>query len=1183
MKYSSKLSINLQSLTDFISGSLANSSAGLATGHITLASTLEAFCNQSKSSKQDKDGLVPFLLEASVRYPYKEIAVNLTSSLGNVRPCSQRIEALGKLLRKELDKYVDSSFGFAHDAKINGEDIRLLSNIMKGFRMNGPCSGTEWFDCFVACMHFPSKHDFSWEVRKSAIDSVSDDLFGIFDEDKKAVLIHSLAYLTYKDDSEIVRSVASEKLSTMEKDSAVVEPFLMSLPKSCKALGAQSGGSQKATKRSKKAPQAEVQNRFKWVREVLEDQENLGLSSTILALEVLDLAEFENLNYLSTPLLETLELLLYLHQAVVDKSGNSRIQSSKVFATAAAAAKTFVNKEIDITSQARYGIELGLQALYNIAGGSVSKTVRVSIVGLSLKCMQFMEQASIHENALDILNQVIGDLPKRELESHASNVFAAVMDSLHLHVQWSASNHKFFKSVLGVLKPFLSNKSTMDQTLDEICRKVAEFERSDQEVFFALAQQIWDGDSLLDMLLEKAFEHAKQGAEEFAGIICEGYSGTKCLEALRNLLSNAGEDSLKMKVSFAIEVIASNRLRYSESDRSAKESTLVEVVKQASKTYGAEEGSEETLQQLYFDLLGEFEEICTPEELFGPLASLCDSGDENLLRTTLDLMSHKLSQQQKKLKAEVGTLVFEAVSGSLFKTTSEETKQACLGTLGQSLKHYKGSSVLELVDKLLLVPQAEEATASAIIFFFGASLITLKSRAIPCLPSVAKHVLGSLEEAIKESSLPVIQASLFTLESLVIHHGGMVGPYLSKLFELWKVLMGSESGNNSEAEALSLLLHVSEDVPVRILLPALLETLNLPCLPAVAKPLVDMLNNLLQTMDHSAIQTNHFDVVNYVLGALDGRRMHKMADSEYSSLECSLVDCFVSLVMKLSEASFRPVFLHVLDWSTKGTVNEGDVLDLKMARGISLFHLVIKITEKLRSIFVPYFKHLMETACGWLEERQKNSKRAKKRSKPSSDESVALWTLKLEVVHSLQKCFAYDTVGFTEENTFDEVLPIILDSLNDQPSSAIAAEVDALAESLLGVTASQRQEDEMELDAEEEDLPCYKNLDLMARETAECLNKMAIAGNNDTVWKRFNSKVLMASRTENPRVKLVCIECVSQLAQFLREDYIVLIAETVPFIAELLEDKEHGVQVACKEFVRKLEEISGEDLSQYMA
>ena len=113
-------------------------------------------------------------------------------------------------------------------------------------------------------------------------------------------------------------------------------------------------------------------------------------------------------------------------------------------------------------------------------------------------------------------------------------------------------------------------------------------------------------------------------------------------------------------------------------------------------------------------------------------------------------------------------------------------------------------------------------------------------------------------------------------------------------------------------------------------------------------------------------------------------------------------------------------------------------------------------------------------------------------------------------------------------------------------------------------------------------LQTYRDLDIAAKETCDCLSAFAIAGNNDAIWKRFNNKVLMCTRSDSVRIKLCCIEVASRLAHHLKEDYIILIAETVPFIAELLEDTEDAVQAACKAFVRKLEDISGEDLSEYI-
>ena len=268
---------------------------------------------------------------------------------------------------------------------------------------------------------------------------------------------------------------------------------------------------------------------------------------------------------------------------------------------------------------------------------------------------------------------------------------------------------------------------------------------------------------------------------------------------------------------------------------------------------------------------------------------------------------------------------------------------------------------MPLVDRLLEEEAAVGQQAAAVARFLG-SAVASSSQGDPCLPKVAGRILDTLRSA---ESNTATQAGLHAFESLVSHHGGMMGP-TSGFFGIWKALVGGES----EQKAVALLSRIAEEVPVRILLPPLLKTLGEPCKnPSVPVALVDALASLVGAMDHAAVLGSHHEIVDYLLSALDGRRSNKLGCREYLRLECSLVSCFVSLVMKLSEASFGPVFLHLLDWSTKGSERKGDAIKVSVARGITLFHLVGKVSDKLRSILVPYFKHMTESCCEWLERK----------------------------------------------------------------------------------------------------------------------------------------------------------------------------------------------------------------------
>lgn len=74
----------------------------------------------------------------------------------------------------------------------------------------------------------------------------------------------------------------------------------------------------------------------------------------------------------------------------------------------------------------------------------------------------------------------------------------------------------------------------------------------------------------------------------------------------------------------------------------------------------------------------------------------------------------------------------------------------------------------------------------------------------------------------------------------------------------------------------------------------------------------------------------------------------------------------------------------------------------------------------------------------------------------------------------------------------------------------------------------------------------------------------------------------MQTRSPVTRTRLLGLEVAAQLVTRLREEFLVLLPESLPFLAELLEDVEVAVEARAKEVVKQLEELSGESLQQYM-
>lgn len=61
----------------------------------------------------------------------------------------------------------------------------------------------------------------------------------------------------------------------------------------------------------------------------------------------------------------------------------------------------------------------------------------------------------------------------------------------------------------------------------------------------------------------------------------------------------------------------------------------------------------------------------------------------------------------------------------------------------------------------------------------------------------------------------------------------------------------------------------------------------------------------------------------------------------------------------------------------------------------------------------------------------------------------------------------------------------------------------------------------------------------------------------------------------------MALESVCSVARKLGEGFLPLLPETVPFLAELLEDEEENIETACRRAVQDLEQVLGEPIQKY--
>jgi hypothetical protein len=157
-----------------------------------------------------------------------------------------------------------------------------------------------------------------------------------------------------------------------------------------------------------------------------------------------------------------------------------------------------------------------------------------------------------------------------------------------------------------------------------------------------------------------------------------------------------------------------------------------------------------------------------------------------------------------------------------------------------------------------------------------------------------------------------------------------------------------------------------------------------------------------------------------------------------------------------------------------------------------------------------------------------------------------------------------------DEARFERLLAPLVAQMHAPPGAAALAAAAAAAAEGAALEAG--------LDAE-----AAAGLDAPARALVACLAAAALAaGGGDARWRPLNHAVLMATRSPDPRARLAGLETAVALAGALREEYLPLLPEALPFLAELLEDGEGAVEARAAAAVRALEELSGEDLKAYL-
>ncbi|KAL5569803.1 hypothetical protein UlMin_026378 [Ulmus minor] len=480
------------------------------------------------------------------------------------------------------------------------------------------------------------------------------------------------------------------------------------------------------------------------------------------------------------------------------------------------------------------------------------------------------------------------------------------------------------------------------------------------------------------------------------------------------------------------------------------------------------------------------------------------------------------------------------------------------------------------------------AVSSGCLRTSGALVNVLGPRALAELPCIMQNVIKISREVslsldakgvkrVHNTSIPlstskesVILSVLVVLEAVVDKLGGFLNPYLGDIITVLVLNhdYASESDSKCKLKADAVRRLVTEKIPVRLALPPLLRIYSNAVESGDSSFIVyfGMLENLIGIMDRQSVVGYHAKIFDLCLMALDLRRLRPVSIKYIDAVEKGVINAVLSLTMKLTETMFRPLFIRCIEWAESDAEDGASAGSTIVDRAISFYGLVNKLAENHRSLFVPYFKYLIDICVRHLtvlgdaknSSLTRNKKKAKilERNNATEETTVSLvnWQLRTLVLSSLHKCFLYDTgsMKFLESSNFQVLLKPIVSQLVVEPPLSLE---------------------------EHSNIPSVKEVDDLL---VVCIGQMAVAAGSDLLWKPLNHEVLMQTRSEKVRARILGLKIVKYLLEHLREEYLVFLAETIPFLGELLEDAELSVKSLAQEVLKEMETMSGESLGQYL-
>ncbi|XP_010464226.1 PREDICTED: uncharacterized protein At3g06530 isoform X1 [Camelina sativa] len=1182
---------------------------------------------QKRFDQSTKENILSFILLSSLELPaYGKLRVlSLLKNLGSMLLHEENVKLLSQLLDKRSQYYtkLDKTSQPISDTEVDLLCLLLECSMIRSASYKGQSLDDHILNVLkMDCM--ASEHPAVISPCLTILEKLNNQFYGALKIEVQIRFFHKLVSL-FRSTNGSIQNGAKEAILRLKIPSSTVVHALDHITQQNTLVIGSLSKKKKQKKSSKSCPEEDVNS-----GEFLSGEKAISFIAALLDILLLkkDLAHRETL---VGPLFKLLERSMSKEwvkiapsveetsvQPPQDVRETTPTSISSIQQTVLLILKDIFDSLNMGTLKAEIANEINVKMLIELAHSSNDGVTRNYVFSLFTAIVKFVPDRVL-DHIISILT-LVGESTVTQFDSHSKSIF---------------------EGFISVVIPFWLSKTKSEEQLLQIFVKVLPdiVEHRRRQIVAYLLGVIGERNGLPSLLVllfqslisrkDPAWLGNAKASESFASVvkreweyafaveICEQYSSSTWLSSLVTLLQTTSKDSkqcllqTRLVLEFIFQKLQDPEFAFAVSLEPRIQQELQELMKgcisllqaiDAKKEKDVTSAVRNEIRMRIHDVLMTVTGAMDLSIYFRVVTSLLQQqSDRNGTKKVLGLISERAKdtsssklKHKRRLPNQKGKnpwLNLDEVAVDSFGKMCEEivhqidetdgesgvpAKRAAISTLEVLAGRFpSGHPVFSkclasvaggISSKNLGVSSSCLRTAGALINVLGPKALVELPRIMNNLVKQSRKVSPASKSggnATAEEQLLMVSV-LVTLEAVIDKLGGFLNPHLGDILKVMvlhpEYVSDFDKNLKSKANAIRRLL--TDKIPVRLTLQPLLRIYDEAVSSGNASLVIafDMLENLVVKMDRSSVVSSHGKIFDQCLVALDIRRLNPAAIQNIDDAERSVTNAMVALTKKLTESEFRPLFIRSIDWAESDIIDGSGSENKSIDRAISFYGLVNRLCESHRSIFVPYFKYVLDGIVSHLTETSAEasvSTRKKKKAK-IQETSDAIppksWHLRALVLSSLKNCFLHDTgsLKFLDANNFQVLLKPIVSQLVVEPPSSLK---------------------------EHPHVPSVGEVDELL---VACIGQMAVASGSDLLWKPLNHEVLMQTRSENLRSRILSLRSVKQMLDNLKEEYLVLLAETIPFLGELLEDAELSVKSLAQDIIKQMEEMSGESLTQYL-